>query len=245
MTFNFNNDGIQATAKETPQVLPHKSPRKPPRKSPLKPIEPKRFNVPAVQPRRPFIAPHVDVPARNKRGFAFLNSDSDGDDDEDLFAFASKRNRPNVQAESQQMSQDESREMVTVTSQTSTYNSVAAVSIQKPEFTMTPVRITYSGRWLSKKMGDVSLKCEEEEIKEEGDVCDSKTLEWNEKARNAFGVQEFHLDISTCHSIEAQLSLTVNSTSGTKNFKTFVKKNNFKKQTQVIQTYPVIVSFDD
>lgn len=96
-------------------------------------------------------------------------------------------------------------------------------------------------------MGAVSLKLDGEEIKTEQieDFRDEKTLKWIAKMKGGFGVNEIKIDL-TARSVASPFKVATNTTpsSGKKNFKTFVKKNNYKQQTTIVRTHPGVVSMD-
>lgn len=192
----------------------------------------------------------VEPPTSRKRPFDLLQDDSD-DENEDLFQFNVKTSSKKKTKQSAN-NKDDNDNVFQFPSGCSSAQSSAGPSqrnraatgkqsvVSKAPPTPTtksfcqpinPIPLPTSG-WLSKSFKNSLKLNEKEESKEES--ADDTTPDWIKSIQNGFQVKVVSMNLTT-RSIDQNVSNN-RTVSGQPNFKTFVKKMNYRPQTTVIRT---------
>lgn len=209
-------------------------------------IAPTRTSPRGKNNRAILVQPQATLDSRstNKRNLFSIDLN---DDDDKLFDFVPKRSKKSSAPIVSQILNESIKEDVPPSSSTAS-NLIAVVPRQVSNiavFTNVEMKAKLSGSWLSKKMGSMTLKVDGVEVKKEKfeDLRDEKITSWIEQVKGAFGVNEIKVDVTKrVDALLLNASNNTTSSSGKKNFKAFVKKNNFKPQSVVVQTHPVMSS---
>lgn len=112
---------------------------------------------------------------------------------------------------------------------------------EKIDCNVTAVPLTMDG-WLSKSLKSSLIIKEEPADEVSGDVKTEESKEWIRSMRNAFEVRVKKMNLVSAHTVSiCKVDGENDTTNGKpKNFKAFVKKFNYRPQTVVIRTMPLI-----
>ncbi|XP_055301031.1 nibrin-like [Sitodiplosis mosellana] len=203
------------------------------------------------------------TPQRNKL------AESDDDDDDGGFNFTQRKPRPSQTKRLTQQNANENDvvDAASVAASQNSYKKPFQQTVNRSfNRTMTPIEITCvptcNVEWISYKMKkemnldqshekpsqpsqpSSSVKIKEEKLEEWELTDEQKKRQWIKSMANVFEVRKVELN-TTRRSVQADETDSLFSNSGSasynksKNFKKFVKKNNYIPRTEVIKTNPV------
>ncbi|XP_055911396.1 nibrin [Eupeodes corollae] len=161
------------------------------------------------------------------------------DDEDELFAFGTKSPKDDVDRAEKISDLDLPKTQPFVPNRKSCQANIVSSKIK-----VSPLKAAPDG-WLS-AMSILKIKCDEDEnVKEEKNCSldDLKQREWIDSLKEGFAVRVRKMNLTSKgsnFSISRESSNTSLDTNR-KNFKAFIKKHNYKTQTQIIRTFPTVV----
>lgn len=164
-------------------------------------------------------------------------------DEEELFAFGGGNKSPSDEVDRVERQHHNDGDIRTVQPCDGNKKSPTNTSYVRSKIKVVPIKAEPEG-WLS-ALSILKIKTDDEEVKDEKNCSedDLKRKEWVDSLKDGFEVRVRKMNllskISNCSIAQETSNTSLNTTK--KNFKAFVKKHNYKSQTQIIPTFKTVV----